>query len=946
MLNYKNISINAAFVIVIALAVCLVSCSKHDDRVDFYQGLPVELVTILVEGDGSQLGLYMREKGLESTMDANRHFSNLVYDMSQQEYLRHADSLDVLQKRLCIVLAEEFNYDFFLNDLEFLKTFPPAKRQEIMIARATMWVIDNKTDMTHEAKVDSITGYYNMMVGNDDTHGEGIAKMALFKIFEASGDRNRAKQYLIGASNDFSEIGFHEPACQALGGLGAVYGNEGVFDSMEMCFQRARELAVNYQLSNQISRISYFYAGYYSRRGRLALANDLINEAIELCRTYKGGYYEIRYLYHAMEFYSKYSCWETVERLLARAKILGKVHDDLRYSRHFDIWIKVIEARWLMARGDVKKANALNWEIEHSTDETSIEANRFTHPYYWASGLLDNGLVENAIKVIDRGLNRPGHKFTHREESRILALKARAEFERGNIEEVRMALERFDLVSPRIKNPLLLDGITCDVLRARVALSDGDSTEAFTCLEDGLGHLRSFVGLMDISVQGYLWINECFELRKLMHELTSHDLKLQYGAELFWRNIALDMGTRLVDPATSFELAMAASASHGTTARSVDENTLKDHFNWLAEAAMMSMRELEAVHCMYVMDDNNITRFTVSPKGVRRNKIQCSRGEMHALVSETHRHMEGVKEAGGIEDSIDVQRNLTKLGRHLLPDDLRNNAYPGNPRTLLITTDDFLGRVPFEAFNISSDGGYVSLLEHFDVAYLRHFENKYSTHRSDNPGIIIVNSGSARLSRSKCLFANKLKCIKAEGRAVAALDSSAVLLQGSEVTKQEIRKRWEDASYLYIATHIIRDPEIPFLVLVPLVLPEGDLSPESGFLDFTDIRSADFSRCELVVLSGCSSGVPSVAARNIGPSLGDAFLDAGAAAVITTFWDVKDEGALKLMTLYTLELESDNRSHIRALCKARRKLFREDPEPLNSFDWASYAINIGRLSEM
>ena len=557
--------------------------------------------------------------------------------------------------------------------------------------------------------------------------------------------------------------------------------------------------------------------------------------------------------------------------------------------------------------------------------------------------MLESGLAEDAIEIIDRGMRYARPKSLAREEIKFLTLKASAEFMRGNIGEARKAIERFDTLASQLKNPLLYDWITRYVICARIAISEGDTTEALTCVEGGLDRLRSFVELMDATVQGYLWINECIELRRLMHELTAHDPKLEYGAELFWRGIALDMGTKHSDPNTSYALAMAAVTGNDRDGALHSDGSLFDYFGALAERAISGIRELDAVHCMYVVDDNQITRFTVSPDDVRRETIPVPRDELHKLVIETQEYMSGVSGSSGSANSRDIRNNLSRLGRELLPDDLGSYFHPGNPRTLMITTDDFLGRIPFETFNIGTEGEYVPLLEHFDVAYLRHLETRSASPGSDNPGMIIVNSRPTASLRARYSFGNELRSVKEEGRAIAAMHENSILLQGPEATKRKIKKRWEDVSHLYFATHIIRDPEIPYLVLIPLSVPEGETSPESGFLDFTDIRSADFSRCNVVVLSGCSSGVPSVAARNIGPSLGDAFLDAGAAVVIATFWDVKDEEARKLMTLYAGELGTTDRDHIRSLCNARRRLLEEDPESRKSFDWASYAIHIGRL---
>ena len=47
--------------------------------------------------------------------------------------------------------------------------------------------------------------------------------------------------------------------------------------------------------------------------------------------------------------------------------------------------------------------------------------------------------------------------------------------------------------------------------------------------------------------------------------------------------------------------------------------------------------------------------------------------------------------------------------------------------------------------------------------------------------------------------------------------------------------------------------------------------------------------CRLAVLSGCGSGAPFADGVITAPSLGDAFLDAGADASMQTFWRIRDE---------------------------------------------------------
>jgi CHAT domain-containing protein len=181
-----------------------------------------------------------------------------------------------------------------------------------------------------------------------------------------------------------------------------------------------------------------------------------------------------------------------------------------------------------------------------------------------------------------------------------------------------------------------------------------------------------------------------------------------------------------------------------------------------------------------------------------------------------------------------------------------------------------------------------------------------------------------------------------EGRSLAAIDTSAVLLVNSRATKPRLRELWENAPYVYIAAHAGAD-ELPYLSAVSLAAPQDDQTPDADVLDVTDIRAADLRRCDLVVLSGCSSGLQYIAAMGAAPSLGDAFLDAGAGAVIHTFWDITDDDARRIGAAFTEEWKSAKKNEIRAIADARRARVRGPKGVRHPFFWASYAITVSRL---
>lgn len=155
-------------------------------------------------------------------------------------------------------------------------------------------------------------------------------------------------------------------------------------------------------------------------------------------------------------------------------------------------------------------------------------------------------------------------------------------------------------------------------------------------------------------------------------------------------------------------------------------------------------------------------------------------------------------------------------------------------------------------------------------------------------------------------------------------------------------RHWEDVSYVYIATHIIRDPQVPYLVHIPLAFPGGDAGPEAAYLDITDIRSADLTGCEIVVLSGCGSGAPYIESHVVGPSLADAFLDAGAGAVVQTFWNIRDEDARDFMSEYVRVWNDPQSSKVHSLCEIKRRRLEGEHGIRHPSHWAAYSIKLGR----
>ena len=174
---------------------------------------------------------------------------------------------------------------------------------------------------------------------------------------------------------------------------------------------------------------------------------------------------------------------------------------------------------------------------------------------------------------------------------------------------------------------------------------------------------------------------------------------------------------------------------------------------------------------------------------------------------------------------------------------------------------------------------------------------------------------------------------------VSAAWSGTRVLAGSHATKDSVLDAWAHAPRIYVAAHVAHVPEIPFLTFVPLAVPEG-ADESRAYLEIKDVRSLDLSGCELSVLSACASGAPYVERGRVAPSLGDAFLDAGARAVVQTFLPLSDADASRFATRFLTRWDGGREDVVRALNLARREDLIGTGRAVDPAAWATWSVSV------
>jgi hypothetical protein len=239
-----------------------------------------------------------------------------------------------------------------------------------------------------------------------------------------------------------------------------------------------------------------------------------------------------------------------------------------------------------------------------------------------------------------------------------------------------------------------------------------------------------------------------------------------------------------------------------------------------------------------------IARFTASSGGIVEDRVTCDVGTLRAAVDRVRSRMQPASDRSPFQP--DASADLRDLGQMLLPVSVRRS---GAPRLLLVTANGCLAELPFATLDVGNAGHYVPLADSTDFAWVRYWNRiDAAAGRSardaavgDSALVVSQPSYSASLRRRHSALNEVLPASAQEASDVARLLPRCIALTGSAATKSNLVERWERARLLYVAGHFVQDPEIPYVMFVPMSAT-SDRHPESGYLEVANVRAANLSR--------------------------------------------------------------------------------------------------------
>jgi CHAT domain-containing protein len=252
--------------------------------------------------------------------------------------------------------------------------------------------------------------------------------------------------------------------------------------------------------------------------------------------------------------------------------------------------------------------------------------------------------------------------------------------------------------------------------------------------------------------------------------------------------------------------------------------------------------------------------------------------------------------------------------------------------------------MPFETLTLPD--GDALVVERFDVSYLpsaafvllRPPPTRGSAWPWQRELVAIADPAAAATSPLDARRLPPLPYAEEEVRQIArALPGRAELHVGDAARKAVVTDgRLRGVPLVHITTHAVsdtRDPDRSRLVLAPAAP-----GAPADYLFLREAADLDLSGVRLVTLSACETERGKVVRGEGAEGFSRALLAAGAAATVTTLWNVADRPSAELMTRFYATARGD-RSTAQALQNAKLQFLRSSGTWSHPYYWAGYLLS-------
>ena len=830
-----------------------------------------------------------------------------LYVADFPRFERNRRPVETALARVARARAELQGSDAMERHVRRAMALPVRADFELRQVEGRFFALGSDTTLTPEARIRELDALSRHFLAVGDSN-RALAPAVTAQQCEL--ERGRADLYgarLRGTIALARLVREHEMLCQLLGELGFAHRMAGREDSMRACYDEGIQVARRYHIADQAARLLKFYASFYADRGQLAVAFDRLAEAMRLADE-SGGLARMQVEY--ADFFARLECWDLVERSLRRLPpLLRKVSapDASAFRVRYDFDSRLLLARLAFENGQIEEGNRRMQSLCECAPRTARRTGLADLFDEWSRELEKARRTKEALAICQRGLAHCDSVYAPEHVNLFRLRTARLEASLGHLKTAEALLDSVQAGQPPNRRTWGLTELEAGVLRARLSFLAGRRALARRQIELLYHDFRARWRDPDGKALGNLEPTGAGVLRDAIHEIERFGPAEGYRFEMEWRTLTMR------GPPSP-----AAYGRCGAEPKS-------------------AARVPAGTHLVFRFTGDALIRWVADARGVVADTIPLSAERCLVEVRQTLDLLQTEMPTGGAFWGPESFARVRELSELLLPRTLL--VASDRPTPVDITPDGPLAALPFEALPFPPTTGAPPLAMTADVAYVRGSRDVSSA--DDGPVVVVSNPRVPEDLALRYGGLSRLDESDAEARDALKRWPRATLLSGTEATKDSLRQLWPGATVIYLAAHHVRDPGAPVLGFVPLAAPPG-APPDAALLESADIRGLDLSACRLAVLASCSSGAPYRTAVRPGPGLGDAFLDAGAATVVRSFWDVGDAEARDFMRHFLAHWRADEPDAV-SLGLARRELM-QDPRGRSPRAWAVWSV-LTRQSE-
>jgi len=851
------------------------------------------LAVHLAYDDSRQWNAFAAGAGPRPFMDGYIAIIRATGARDRSDFIRDRESLSTLLLRVADVLDEHYAFVAPAHYARLLRSVDADREfTMLMITRgyASTWSDSSLSPSERRARLEH---WHAAADSAGDPYTSMAIQFSLARLELELGHPERQRARIESALASARRFEDDYLVCQILGELATIHAERQHADSAAACIEEGLRLARRHPFPNQIAR----FMGYRAQRAvedrQYALAAQCMSDAVDLAGA-MGGSGRLRGSIVYAQFLADLGCWDLVEGVLRRLPPLlrefpSAVERDEATKYAFEA--DVLHARLAFARGDVATGTAILERWSRTMPNWNRRSGLALVYLSWSWGLQCNGRFADALPVATRGVEHCDRSHVAEYRLTLALRRARLLEELGSIAAARAALDDAVRHAAADGDSGVDASPAVRVMRARLKLREGTRREGLEDLRQAFTSIRGDLAAGAADAAG----SQGLTVREAVHELA--DLTPQQGC--------------------SFEREWRSRMRRTQSARGA-----RDVFAPLPAGG--------ATHLTYAFVDDRLLRWTAGPSGVKLDTVALTPKSCLSEVREAIGLLQSESPGAGALYGPQTKRALERLSQQLLPARWPGGA--GIARALEISADGPLQALPFEAL-IAPGSGDVPLAFATTVSY----DLGWRSPSRETEAVPLIFASPPLSPSLRRRYSSPALLQAHDVREARARWTGSRLLEGDGATKAAFLLAAARASRIYIAGHHLCNPSVPFLGYLPVAAPAG-APVGDALLEASDVARLDLSGCELVVLATCASGAPTAGTMQSGPSLRDAFIDAGAHAVVSSFWDVDDEETSAFMQLFLTEFERDH-DPARALERARRDAVLASMRPRV---WAGWSVAVTR----